>query len=336
MRAQRLTTGHASSCSQEAAAAGASGGDPGVICGASAPRMTPSCASCVACVQPLLQAGDGAQLDRPAERRQELAGQRAHHGELPRRHDPHGALWPRAAAAAAAAGERPGALQNVCSGAPCRDPPTRLSCFDACAAAPACVCRRPPQVGFNMKKVTKGGVTIKMWDLGGQVRSTTTQPSQRRGRAPGCSASTPHLPLCARLRRATAAAVPQPLGALLPGGAGDRVRGGLCGPRPHRGVCEHMPGGGGARGPPRTVLRAQLSLPVAPGAAHWQPLVAQAVLTTAGRACVCAHACTALACSGGAQRAACVAGQAVSARHPPAGAGQQERPGGRAHHAAAH
>ena len=30
----------------------------------------------------------------------------------------------------------------------------------------------PPfqQVGFNMKKITKGGVTIKMWDLGGQPR----------------------------------------------------------------------------------------------------------------------------------------------------------------------
>jgi ADP-ribosylation factor-like protein 8 len=27
-----------------------------------------------------------------------------------------------------------------------------------------------PTVGFNMRKVTKGGVTIKMWDLGGQVR----------------------------------------------------------------------------------------------------------------------------------------------------------------------
>jgi ADP-ribosylation factor-like protein 8 len=26
------------------------------------------------------------------------------------------------------------------------------------------------QVGFSMKKITKGGVTIKMWDLGGQVR----------------------------------------------------------------------------------------------------------------------------------------------------------------------
>jgi hypothetical protein len=25
-------------------------------------------------------------------------------------------------------------------------------------------------VGFNMRKVTKGGVTIKMWDLGGQVK----------------------------------------------------------------------------------------------------------------------------------------------------------------------
>ena len=27
-----------------------------------------------------------------------------------------------------------------------------------------------PTVGFNMRKVSKGGVTIKLWDLGGQVR----------------------------------------------------------------------------------------------------------------------------------------------------------------------
>lgn len=27
-----------------------------------------------------------------------------------------------------------------------------------------------PTVGFNMRKMTKGGVTIKMWDLGGQAR----------------------------------------------------------------------------------------------------------------------------------------------------------------------
>lgn len=26
------------------------------------------------------------------------------------------------------------------------------------------------QVGFNMRKVTKGNVTIKLWDLGGQPR----------------------------------------------------------------------------------------------------------------------------------------------------------------------
>ncbi len=25
------------------------------------------------------------------------------------------------------------------------------------------------QVGFNMRKVTRGGVVIKLWDLGGQV-----------------------------------------------------------------------------------------------------------------------------------------------------------------------
>ena len=30
-----------------------------------------------------------------------------------------------------------------------------------------------PTVGFNMRKVTKGAVTIKLWDLGGQVRRTT-------------------------------------------------------------------------------------------------------------------------------------------------------------------
>jgi GTPase SAR1 family protein len=27
-----------------------------------------------------------------------------------------------------------------------------------------------PTVGFNMRKVTKGNVTIKLWDLGGQPR----------------------------------------------------------------------------------------------------------------------------------------------------------------------
>ena len=27
-----------------------------------------------------------------------------------------------------------------------------------------------PTVGFNMRKVTKGNVTIKLWDIGGQVR----------------------------------------------------------------------------------------------------------------------------------------------------------------------
>ena len=28
-----------------------------------------------------------------------------------------------------------------------------------------------PTVGFNMRKVTRGAVTIKLWDLGGQVCS---------------------------------------------------------------------------------------------------------------------------------------------------------------------
>ena len=29
-----------------------------------------------------------------------------------------------------------------------------------------------PTVGFNMRKITKGNVTIKLWDIGGQVCST--------------------------------------------------------------------------------------------------------------------------------------------------------------------
>ncbi len=35
-----------------------------------------------------------------------------------------------------------------------------------------------PTVGFNMRKVTKGAITIKLWDLGGQVRhSPPFQPT---------------------------------------------------------------------------------------------------------------------------------------------------------------
>ena len=33
-----------------------------------------------------------------------------------------------------------------------------------------------PTVGFNMRKVTKGAVTIKLWDLGGQVMRSSKQP----------------------------------------------------------------------------------------------------------------------------------------------------------------
>ena len=36
-----------------------------------------------------------------------------------------------------------------------------------------------PTVGFNMRKVTKGAVTIKLWDLGGQApRGATLPPGQ--------------------------------------------------------------------------------------------------------------------------------------------------------------
>jgi GTPase SAR1 family protein len=43
-----------------------------------------------------------------------------------------------------------------------------------------------PTVGFNMRKVTKGGVTMRVWDLGGQARqakamhAATTLPAAWR------------------------------------------------------------------------------------------------------------------------------------------------------------
>lgn len=38
-----------------------------------------------------------------------------------------------------------------------------------------------PTVGFNMRKVTKGGVTIKIWDIGGQPRFRTMWERYCRG-----------------------------------------------------------------------------------------------------------------------------------------------------------
>merc|ERR1712063_234491 len=38
-----------------------------------------------------------------------------------------------------------------------------------------------PTVGFNMRKVTKGSVTIKLWDLGGQPRFRSMWERYRRG-----------------------------------------------------------------------------------------------------------------------------------------------------------
>jgi len=38
-----------------------------------------------------------------------------------------------------------------------------------------------PTVGFNMRKVTKGNVTIKIWDLGGQRRFRTMWERYCRG-----------------------------------------------------------------------------------------------------------------------------------------------------------
>ncbi|KAK9950842.1 hypothetical protein M0R45_006308 [Rubus argutus] len=38
-----------------------------------------------------------------------------------------------------------------------------------------------PTVGFNMRKVTKGNVTIKVWDLGGQRRFRTMWERYCRG-----------------------------------------------------------------------------------------------------------------------------------------------------------
>lgn len=40
---------------------------------------------------------------------------------------------------------------------------------------------RKPTVGFNMRKVQKGGVTLKMWDLGGQARFRTMWERYCRG-----------------------------------------------------------------------------------------------------------------------------------------------------------
>lgn len=36
-----------------------------------------------------------------------------------------------------------------------------------------------PTVGFNMRKVTKGAVTIKLWDLGGQVSRSLLVSTRR-------------------------------------------------------------------------------------------------------------------------------------------------------------
>lgn len=40
---------------------------------------------------------------------------------------------------------------------------------------------RKPTVGFNMRKVTKGRVTLKLWDLGGQARFRTMWERYCRG-----------------------------------------------------------------------------------------------------------------------------------------------------------
>ena len=36
-----------------------------------------------------------------------------------------------------------------------------------------------PTVGFNMRKITKGNVTIKLWDIGGQVSPQLLNNSQQ-------------------------------------------------------------------------------------------------------------------------------------------------------------
>ena len=36
-----------------------------------------------------------------------------------------------------------------------------------------------PTVGFNMRKITKGNVTIKLWDIGGQVSHQLPNNSQQ-------------------------------------------------------------------------------------------------------------------------------------------------------------
>ena len=89
-----------------------------------------------------------------------------------------------------------------------------------------------PTVGFNMRKVTKGGVVIKLWDLGGQVGAAA---AAARLRSTGCCPLPPRPPHRCAARApppartpAPADAVPVDVGAVLPGCAGHCVCGGLC------------------------------------------------------------------------------------------------------------
>lgn len=135
----------------------------------------------------VLQEGDGTVFDRVAERRQKLACQRAHDRIIPRRHDPNGkqqqqrprwwhvSPWPCAHVGAHV-------LLTAC------EPFADILQLSRCMVL---------QVGFNMRKVTKGGVTIKMWDLGGQV--SLLQVACWAGKE-GASCDHPLPQLCQRLR----------------------------------------------------------------------------------------------------------------------------------------
>lgn len=54
-----------------------------------------------------------------------------------------------------------------------------------------------PTVGFNMRKITKGNVTIKLWDIGGQVSKLLNNSQQTKLRlVKSCETSVFHFTAC--------------------------------------------------------------------------------------------------------------------------------------------
>lgn len=166
--------------------------------------------------QLVLQEGDGTVAHRPTERREKLVSQHADHWILSRRYDTNGAALSTAAVIcsankhcsniAAGRTKEQASASSCCfveSPAVCNttvdqglQPSSWCSCWTHgsysralqpplllhalyyhSASSSYCINFFALQVGFNMRKVTKGGVTIKMWDLGGQVCTSNRHSS---------------------------------------------------------------------------------------------------------------------------------------------------------------